>query len=516
MVRAGALDPPLNRACRPCSLIPQNGAEAFAGAPCAAAHHGGRKMPYLAGPAVAVLAAVLAVVLALGAPIARSAAADGAGTGAGTGMANEAEATAAAAETAEADLRARQQAVFQEMFDRPDDLDLMFAYALLSLRLEDLEAAISTLERMLIYDRELPRVHMELGAAYFRLGSYKSAKYYIENVLAFTDTPPRVVEKAKAFLSAIEQRTQRSVFVGSVSGGVAYASNATLGPDDPTVIAFGQPFTIGDEFLEGDDIAFRASAQLTHIYDLDRPNSDVWRTDASLYALHYVDETRSDIDSAQLRTGPQLALDDSQFGPKVRPFAEIGHVRSGNQALYTTVSGGAEFSDTLTGDLAVYGSLRGGYRRYHNGRERQGGALLRATGGAAYDAAPNVTLRGDVFVERMLARDDTSSSTEGTLRLSARYSYPSGFDFAQRLWSATGFAQITYRRFDEGDVQHTRTNGVVPVRRDTDLRAGMRHVAYLSDGLWLAVDVDGLRRMSSIENFDIDNLGFNLSLGLDF
>lgn len=52
------------------------------------------------------------------------------------------------------------------MFVRPDDLELMFEYALISVQLEDLEAAITTLERMLIYNRDLPRVHMELGAAY--------------------------------------------------------------------------------------------------------------------------------------------------------------------------------------------------------------------------------------------------------------------------------------------------------------------------------------------------------------
>ena len=38
-------------------------------------------------------------------------------------------------------LRVEQQAVFEQMFDKPDDLDLMFRYAIVSIQLEDLEAA---------------------------------------------------------------------------------------------------------------------------------------------------------------------------------------------------------------------------------------------------------------------------------------------------------------------------------------------------------------------------------------
>ena len=62
-------------------------------------------------------------------------------------------------------LRARQKALFDELIDKPDDLDLMFEYAKVSIQLEDYEAAISTLERMLIYRQDLSRVRLELAVA---------------------------------------------------------------------------------------------------------------------------------------------------------------------------------------------------------------------------------------------------------------------------------------------------------------------------------------------------------------
>jgi hypothetical protein len=54
------------------------------------------------------------------------------------------------------DVEARREAMLQQMIARPSDLDLAFTYANLSAQVGDYEAAISTLERMLIY-RRTPR-----------------------------------------------------------------------------------------------------------------------------------------------------------------------------------------------------------------------------------------------------------------------------------------------------------------------------------------------------------------------
>ena len=45
---------------------------------------------------------------------------------------------------------AKRKVLFERMLARPDDLDTAFAYATLSIQLGDIEAAISTLERMLV------------------------------------------------------------------------------------------------------------------------------------------------------------------------------------------------------------------------------------------------------------------------------------------------------------------------------------------------------------------------------
>src|SRR6185312_12696418 len=66
-------------------------------------------------------------------------------------------------------INARRGVLFTQMMAQPANIELAFEYAALSSRVGDIEAAISTLERMLIFAPDLARLKLELGALYFRL-----------------------------------------------------------------------------------------------------------------------------------------------------------------------------------------------------------------------------------------------------------------------------------------------------------------------------------------------------------
>jgi len=57
-------------------------------------------------------------------------------------------------------LEAPKEAVFQQMFRDPANLDVTFAYAEVSARLGDYEAAVSALKRLLLFNPGLPRVQL--------------------------------------------------------------------------------------------------------------------------------------------------------------------------------------------------------------------------------------------------------------------------------------------------------------------------------------------------------------------
>src|SRR3990172_7826608 len=104
------------------------------------------------------------------------------------------------------ELEAAYDKAFQAMLADPANLDKAFAFAELAARVGDFEGAIGALERMLFITPDLPRVRLELGVLYFRLGSYETARAYIQSALTAAQVPEAVRERAITFLAEIDQR----------------------------------------------------------------------------------------------------------------------------------------------------------------------------------------------------------------------------------------------------------------------------------------------------------------------
>ena len=98
------------------------------------------------------------------------------------------------------EVQTRRTSLFQRMLEKPDDLDAAFEYAALSVQVGDLEAAVSTLERMLIFAPGLPRLQLELGVLYYRLSAFETARSYFEAAVAGPDVPEEVRSKVEQYL----------------------------------------------------------------------------------------------------------------------------------------------------------------------------------------------------------------------------------------------------------------------------------------------------------------------------
>jgi hypothetical protein len=424
----------------------------------------------------------------------------------------------AAAQTAPApgaELRAAQGELFRRMAAAPDNLELMFEYAAVSMRLEDYEAAIATLERMLFFDPDLPRVKLELGVAYYRLGSYEVARTYFEDVLA-GDPPPGVVERVQPFLDEIAGRTAVDQFSGFVAAGPLYTTNANLGPNDREIRA--EFFPGGEAFIDAEDTAqsdvgLRLTASATHVRDLRRPNADAWISSAVYAGQRFRDEADGDFDALDLTTGPRLALDDRSFGPKLRPYAQLGGVRVSDGLLYAGGGGGVEFTDTINDDLASFAVASLQYRDYGDDDDDFDGVYGFATGGLAYTGLGDATLRGALVLDTDRTREDYNSNVEIGLRVSAarEFTVAESGTFA-RPWTATAFAQGSGRFFDAPDpVIDADTE-----REDFDARLGLRVFAPFEGGWGVAADAGYFGRFSNIPNYDVDAVEIGVALVKSF
>ena len=429
------------------------------------------------------------------------------------------ETTPARAQTEAADLEARQAALFEALSADPTNLDLMFAYAVTSIRLEDYEPAIATLERMLIFNPDLPRVRLELGVAYYRLGVYEVARFQFEEALA-AGPPQEVVDRVQPFLDRIDRRTARHGYGGAVTAGALYSSNANLGPDDRLVRAANLPGGFGTIPSDADaapDFGLKLTAVGEHRYDLRTPRDDAWVTSAGYTGIRYRREGDGDLDAATATTGPRLALDDEPFGLKARPFLGASYVRSGGDELYWEGGGGVEATDSLSPDWSAFGLGTVFWREFTDSADEEYDGLYTAiSGGLIHRPGGGRVERGALFLRADGTDEAHTSNWEIGLRLSATRELPiheaEGFGWSELPWRATVFAQGSLRRYQGADAVVDPST----TRQDWDGRLGARLVAPIGLETAIAADISYFERFSNIQNYDLDNFEIGLSFVKSF
>lgn len=408
-------------------------------------------------------------------------------------------------------LRAQQAELYQQLLAQPSDPELMIAYARTSVDLEDYEAAIATLERALVYEPGEPLTHLELGVAYFRIGSYKIAEYHFGAARA-GGLPPDLDSRAALYLEEIAARTETSQLSGIAGVGISYSTNANLGPKSDLISFLGLPALIPSSATSQPDFGARATLALRHVYDLGGSNTDALVTEFGAYSLHFFDETDGDVDQVVFTTGPRLSLDNSAYGPKARPFVRLGHARVANEALYSEFGVGVDGSLPVTDTFAAFGRLGVDRREFHNGLDDFDSFVLGAEIGGTMRAAPGVQFSGGLFAAAEFTDSNDFDNQEYGVRVAAAYSYAPGIDMIDGLWTLSGHARATRRFYDTPDpvVDPSRT------RDDGEFRVGVAHLFRIQEGFGVRLDADYFNRNSDIPNFDFDNLTGSLSVVYEF
>ena len=195
---------------------------------------------------------------------------------------------------------------FQEMLRQPSNLDVLFKFAMVAAQNGDIEGAISALERMLLVDPDLPRIRLELGVLYYRLGSYEVARTYLETTLQSASTPPDVRSRAQQFLAEVEKRQSPSRFEGEVFGGFRYQSNANLGPATSSVLLFGQTANLNQAAIGTADWGTVTSGAVRHIYELGGQDKGQLETQITAYANRQFQVQAANVSIIDLTSGPRF------------------------------------------------------------------------------------------------------------------------------------------------------------------------------------------------------------------
>jgi tetratricopeptide (TPR) repeat protein len=265
-----------------------------------------------------------------------------------------------------AGLESQRKALFAAMLRDPGNLDVAFEYAAVSVQLGDLEGAISTLERMLIFSPGLPRLQFELGVLYYRLGAYQTAETYLQTVAANPSVPAEVQAQVADYLDAIAAGGQGQALTAMLTTGIRWQSNANAGPSDPTIILNGLPFQLNAGALGTPDVNGYGTATLNASTDLRRQGATLDMSLAAYGAL-YRNQTAFNTGVVEMKVGPTFTLQRFEMNNATLGFYGIASAAILGGSLYQGVLGaGTKLRVALNAQSRVTLSIEGREEAYFN------------------------------------------------------------------------------------------------------------------------------------------------------
>ena len=273
-------------------------------------------------------------------------------------------------------LQAQKEQLFQQMFRDPANLDVTFAYADVSARLGDYEAAVSALERMLLFNPNLPRVQLEIGALYLKMGSYELARDYFDKALA-ANPPPEVKARVEQYLSEIEKSQSRHHLSGYVFFGGQYQSDANVaGSSQILTPVFPFPVLLNTPFTKQGSGSVFGSGSLLYSYDLETQNRDTFEITGVGYLSHYFNSavTRLDLSLLELTAGPRFNFPNGgPLGEKLaslKPYMIGDEVGLGWNQYFAAGGLGIEYDQIVWNDLALKTAFEFRHKDYTNAPDR--------------------------------------------------------------------------------------------------------------------------------------------------
>ncbi len=254
-----------------------------------------------------------------------------------------------------AQFQARKEALFQQMLRNPANLDVTFAYADISAKLGDNEAAVSALERMLLFNPKLARVQLELGALYFRMGSYAIARTYFDKALA-ANPPAEVKERIHTYLAQIKDLSAPQRFSGFFMLGGQWQSDANLAPGSSLVHSPIGDVLLNSQFVKKADENFFATGSVLYSYDLGTQQHDALEILGTGFANHYSSVTRLDLGVTELTAGPRFNFTNPVAGvgdASLKSYLIANDVSLGGDQYFHTFGVGGEATALVWDDIRL-------------------------------------------------------------------------------------------------------------------------------------------------------------------
>lgn len=355
------------------------------------------------------------------------------------------------------DLQQQFEQAFDHMLKDPSNLDKTFKYAELGIKIGDYEAAISALERMLLYNPDLPRVRLELGVLYFRLGSYSIARAYLTRAVEGKNVPDDVRARVAVFLDEIDNRLSNHRFSGSVYGGMRYQTNANAGPERPAIRLLDAEGLLDNEFTKKNDWNAFLSSNFRHIYDPQSHSGDVLETDVLVYLSHQTNQHQLDLVYTEVTVGPRgQFMREYIENASWRPHFVASMVHLDGSPYYYTYGAGIDIDKQFTARTngSITTSLVGKTYRADAGRSTarlQNGREAALQLNFRHQVNDSLMMTASTGVTQVHAEEHLYGNRELSFSFGAITTYGAPFDLTSAKWTTSLTGAFLYTRYNAPD-----------------------------------------------------------------
>ena len=394
-------------------------------------------------------------------------------------------------------LEKRKDELFQQMLANPANLDVVFAYADVSAQLGDNEAAVSALEQMLLFNPKLPRVDLELGALYFRMGSFDVARSYFQKAAAY-NPPPDVQQRIDQYMVLIARETAPDRLTGYVFFGAQYQSDANIAPASSMIVSPVGPVLLNDQFVKMSDWDIFANGSLLYTYDLGTQAHDTLEVGATGLVNHYMQVGRLDLDFGEVTVGPRFRFpelpDTIATAATVKPYAIFNEVGLGEHQYFWTYGGGFETTGVVAGDIALRAAFEFREKTFTNAPDRPlstglsgNDKLLAVQASKPITANSALTLEFDYVDQHTKFAYYANQSYAGAATYHIRYDSPA--DWLPFPMETSAYVNRLISNYDAPDPCCITGSGL-STRHDRRWRFGIIQGMQVTDNIELIVQVE--------------------------
>jgi len=249
--------------------------------------------------------------------------------------------------------------LFQQLLKDPKNIDLTFHYAQAAIKSGNIEGAISSLERLLLLDRNFPGVKIQLAELYADIKSYNMARTYLMQARSEPGITPETLSRIETVQTEIDRAASKTNLAVNVLVGVRHQSDASAEPAGSDIIAGGVPQTLSTIYIHRPAWDSFVTGNVQYVAEF----GDIkLESNAIAYYSKAIGHSTLDLGAVEVNTGPRFDID---FGTThlfaARAYGVANEVTLGEGQFLHTVGGGLSLERSITDKLV--GSWFYEYRR---------------------------------------------------------------------------------------------------------------------------------------------------------